>query len=198
MGAGRESRERFIDAAVDAFRRNGYHGVGVQGLVEASGAPRGSFYHHFPGGKEELAALAVERAGRFVSGEIDAAFDAARDAGGATDPATALAHLSRRLGELLARSDWREGCPLAAIASDSLEALPALEATVRETLERWQRRLSGQLAAAGLAAAAADALAEEVLVLLEGAWMVARVRRSTAPFDTASAVLRARLEAVPG
>src|SRR3954453_12156456 len=59
----RPSRERLLDSAVDLLQRQGYHGTGLNELLERSGAPRGSLYHYFPGGKEQMGAEAIARAG---------------------------------------------------------------------------------------------------------------------------------------
>lgn len=43
------TRDRIIDAAIDVFARKGYHGAGVEDIVEASGTSKGAFYHYFAG-----------------------------------------------------------------------------------------------------------------------------------------------------
>src|ERR671918_458343 len=102
-----DSRQRFLDAAADLFHTQGYHATGVNQLVSAGGAPKGSFYFHFPGGKEQLAAEAVAQSGRqlrdalaaaLADGDIDGVFDA--------------------LASLLEDSGFQRGCPIATIALD--------------------------------------------------------------------------------
>ena len=61
------AREDMLAAAVELFRARGYDGVGVAELLEKSGAPRGSLYFHFPGGKEQIGAEAVTRVGEEVA-----------------------------------------------------------------------------------------------------------------------------------
>ena len=55
------AREDMLHAAAELFRARGYEGVGVAELLEASGAPRGSLYFHFPGGKEQIGVEVIER-----------------------------------------------------------------------------------------------------------------------------------------
>src|SRR5215472_1740260 len=55
------TRDRMIDAAVDALRRDGVAGMSFTDVLSASGAARGAIYHHFPGGKSELVVEAVTR-----------------------------------------------------------------------------------------------------------------------------------------
>src|ERR1700732_1444302 len=60
-------RAPIIDAAVRLFRQQGYAGTGLNDIVDASGAPKGSLYHYFPAGKASIAVAAVEEAGRRVA-----------------------------------------------------------------------------------------------------------------------------------
>src|SRR4051812_44011145 len=64
------SRDRLLDAAVDLLQRQGYHGTGLNELLERSEAPRGSLYHYFPGGKEQIGAEAIARAGEQVAAAV--------------------------------------------------------------------------------------------------------------------------------
>ncbi|MDP1683903.1 TetR/AcrR family transcriptional regulator, partial [Hydrogenophaga sp.] len=54
------TRERLIAAMTDALRRRGLHGIGLTELLAQAGAPKGVLYHHFPGGKTELAVAAID------------------------------------------------------------------------------------------------------------------------------------------
>jgi TetR/AcrR family transcriptional repressor of lmrAB and yxaGH operons len=64
-----DSRSRMIHAAAELFRQRGYHATTFSDVVRESGAPRGSTYFHFPGGKQELAREAIAKA------EFSADFD---------------------------------------------------------------------------------------------------------------------------
>ena len=61
---GDETRTKLVEAAATLFEERGYHAAGVKAILERAGAPRGSFYFHFPGGKEELAIAAIEAGAR--------------------------------------------------------------------------------------------------------------------------------------
>ena len=65
------TRDKLIHAMADALQRKGLHGVGLNELLEVAGAPKGSLYHHFPGGKSELAVAAIEH----ISQHIDSLFE---------------------------------------------------------------------------------------------------------------------------
>ncbi len=87
---GLDTRTRMIISATELFRENGYSGTGFRDVVAHSGAPRGSIYHHFPGGKTELAEEAVRLAGDVVAARIERA---AADG----DPQAMRRRLHRRL-----------------------------------------------------------------------------------------------------
>ena len=59
----RDVRERMIEGAVRLLARHGLQATSFTEVLELTGAPRGSIYHHFPGGKDELISAAVDRAG---------------------------------------------------------------------------------------------------------------------------------------
>src|SRR4051812_49001651 len=61
-----DSKKRMVESAALLFREQGYSGTGFRDVIGHSGAPRGSIYHHFPGGKSELAAETVRYAGEVV------------------------------------------------------------------------------------------------------------------------------------
>ncbi|MDT7695716.1 MAG: TetR/AcrR family transcriptional regulator, lmrAB and yxaGH operons repressor, partial [Pseudonocardiales bacterium] len=54
MASRSDSKARMITAARRLFRERGYLGTAFSDVLAESGAPRGSVYFHFPGGKEEL------------------------------------------------------------------------------------------------------------------------------------------------
>jgi TetR/AcrR family transcriptional repressor of lmrAB and yxaGH operons len=66
-----ESRERMLEAAVDLLRGFGLSGAGINDVVRDSGAPKGSVYHFFPGGKLQIAAEALALYGDRVDAFID-------------------------------------------------------------------------------------------------------------------------------
>src|SRR5690349_23709876 len=68
-----DSRDRMIQSAALLFREHGYSGTGFRDVIEHSGAPRGSIYHHFPGGKEQLAAETVTWAASVIERRMERA-----------------------------------------------------------------------------------------------------------------------------
>src|SRR3984893_7357839 len=64
------SRAALIETAGTLFRRQGYAATGLQQILDEAGVKAGSLYHHFPGGKRELGAAAVDVAGAQIGGVL--------------------------------------------------------------------------------------------------------------------------------
>ena len=63
-------RERMVVSAALLIRERGAHATAISDVLEHSGAPRGSAYHYFPGGRTQLLGEAIEYAGDYVAGKI--------------------------------------------------------------------------------------------------------------------------------
>ena len=183
-----DTREKMIAAAADLFRRQGYHATAFSEIVAESGAPRGSIYFHFPGGKEELAVAAVALGAEEIRQVIDQARARSDDA------ASFVRAVGRVIGDELKKSDYRRGC---AIATMVLELAPQIEA-VRGELDQSYRAACNQLAAEfaryGYGYARAQALGTLVMSTIEGALILSRAARSLEPMRSSIEALVASLE----
>lgn len=173
-----DAKSRFVETAVALFRERGYNGVGIAEIIEASGAPKGSFYHHFPGGKEELAEAAV----RASAGQIERFVD--RVLSESATFSAGCADIARRIGEHFEASGFREGCPVTAVAIDAVPGSARLTKVVDEVMESWVALAARH--AERLGDPAGREKAERFFVAIEGAWVVSRMRRSAAPFGFAA------------
>ncbi|KAB8161258.1 TetR family transcriptional regulator [Streptomyces sp. 3MP-14] len=181
---GAETRDRLLDATQELVEDAGYFGTGLNQVLAASGAPRGSLYFHFPGGKDQLVAESVRRAGRAV-GETLAGQAAERDV-----PTTEfVADVLRALGDRLAESGWRKGCPVATVALETAAANDPLQKACSEVYDSWEAELRARLADRP----DADDLAVTVLALIEGALLLARAHRDRRPLDAVGRQLAALL-----
>lgn len=177
-----------LDSAAELFGTQGYHASGLNQLVSAGGAPKGSLYFHFPGGKEQLAAEALQASGERLGETLAALMAAAEGPGDAVDAMVQV------FAQNLVDSDFRRGCPLATVALDAAaESEPIRNACV-QGYRGWQDLIEEYLAGRGLPPARAAELATVVLTAVEGALLLAKTRRDTAPLYTVGAHLRATLE----
>ncbi len=180
------AKQRFIEAALTLFRRSGYNGVGLTEIITASGAPKGSFYHYFPGGKEELGEAVLHLAGAQVGSLIDRCF-----ARGDTFAIGAERFVSVIIDELK-QSEWTAGCPVTAIAVDAAATSERLATGAQEVLAGWVERATAHGVRLGMEPEVARDFAERFMIMLEGAWLVARVQKSARPFEQALATLKYR------
>jgi TetR/AcrR family transcriptional regulator, lmrAB and yxaGH operons repressor len=179
------SRDAFIDTTAQLLRRQGYASTGLSEIVARSGAPKGSLYFHFPGGKEQLALAAVQRAGEQLRDAI------ATILGSSDDLGEALARLLDALAAGLERSGYRDGCPLATVTLELASESEALRAGASAAFDSWLEPLERRLTLAGLGAAAARQRALHVLSAIEGALILARATRDLAPLEAVREELRA-------
>lgn len=168
-----DARSRLVRVAAALFRQRGYDGVGLAEILEASGAPKGSFYHHFPDGKEQLAEACLGHAGGQVGEVIDMTM------ADAPDFQTGVRRLLALFADHFERSGYRDGCPIASIALALVPQSRSHGATVQTVFDDWEARLSAHAARFGHAFDPDDA--ERLLMLVEGAWILARIRQSKAP-----------------
>ncbi|MEV1287424.1 TetR/AcrR family transcriptional regulator [Micromonospora sp. NPDC049679] len=172
-----DTRARIIASARTLLRRHGYHATGLAQIIEHSGAPRGSVYFVFPGGKEEMAVAAIN--------EWTAEFDRLiRDlrAGRGTARAWAEAMAAHFASELRA-SDYTEGLPITTITLDSVPVSPALTVACRSAYDAWLAALAEGLIAYGTPVKRAESLASLMLASLEGAVVLCRAYQSTGPLE---------------
>src|SRR5436189_2792136 len=136
------SRERMVRSAALLFRERGFSGTGFRDVIAHSGAPRGSIYHHFPGGKAQLAEDTIRHASDVVVAGMEAA-------SGGGDPIAALRIFLAGWRYTLESSDFRAGCPIVAIAVETHER-PAILAVADAAFARWESTFAGTLRRAGV------------------------------------------------
>jgi TetR/AcrR family transcriptional repressor of lmrAB and yxaGH operons len=185
----RPSRDRLLDSAVDLLQRRGYHATGLNELLERSEAPRGSLYHYFPGGKEQIGAEAIARAGEQVAAAVAHLL---RAKASVADAVEALAGL---LAAGLEASDFERGCPVATTALEVTPGSEPIRAAVQASFESWLAPLRERLQAAGFDRLEAARRADLAIATLEGALVLARVRRNADVLRDAGRQLRPLLEA---
>lgn len=181
------TRQRMLASAVALLSRTGTAGTTVGAVLADSGAPRGSVYHHFPGGRDELVCDAVRMAGDSISGLVARA---AREGGSPRDVLEAFAALWRRR---LLDSDYAAGCPVLALAvAGSAEHEPARD-LVAEVFADWLTSFADLLVDHGVPAGRAGRLATLTVSSVEGAVVLCRAQRSTRPLDDVVGELSALL-----
>jgi TetR/AcrR family transcriptional repressor of lmrAB and yxaGH operons len=182
------TRDRLISATGRLLRRQGYAATGLNQVMAEADAPKGSMYFHFPGGKEELAAAAVDRfaeritanmtsllARRTVAGAIEGFFD------------SYIEHFEA--------ADFRDGCVVATVALDEAGTHELLASAASRALHTWVDLLADALQSEGREPGEAHDLATLVIAALEGTIVMAKGQRSVEPFVAARDSLKRILAA---
>ncbi|GAA1363946.1 TetR/AcrR family transcriptional regulator [Streptomyces beijiangensis] len=185
-------------SAAALLGEHGTSATSIDRVLAHSGAPRGSVYHHFPGGRTQLIDEAVALAGDFITGLLDAAMRA-------DDPVEAIDAFFVLWRDRLVRSGFRAGCPIVAVAVESNDDAPQLARSAAAVFAHWQETLAALFVRHGLAEERSRRLGTFIISAVEGAVIMCRAEQSTAPIEAAAAeihdllvyALRDRREAGP-
>jgi AcrR family transcriptional regulator len=186
----RSPRERMVISAALLIRERGAHATAISDVLEHSGAPRGSAYHYFPGGRTQLLCEAIDYAGEHVGAIIS-------EAGGGLELLDTLIDKYRRQ---LLDSDYRAGCPIVAVSVEAGEEpdrermAPVIERAAA-VFDRWSKLIAQRFVADGIPPDQAGELAALATAAIEGAIVLARVQRDLAPLDLVHRQLRDLLQA---
>ena len=173
------TKERIISVSADLLRRQGYTGTGVKQIVAAAGAPFGSLYHFFPGGKEQLGAETVRWSGEVYGRLLPLIFDASPDL--VSGVRTFFAEAARQLEE----TGYAEGCPIATVALEVSSFSEPLRQACADVFRSWIEAGTQRFAAAGLPEATARRLVTGLLAALEGAFVLCRAMHDSQPLEIA-------------
>jgi AcrR family transcriptional regulator len=187
------TKDRILETSGELFRRQGYVGTGVKQIVEEAGAPFGSIYHFFPGGKEELGAETIRRSGalygllfvEFVGPDVDLVKGVRAFFAGAAGT--------------LRETDFADACPIATVALEISSTNEELREACADVFNLWIEGGTARFVEAGIKKKRARELVIEMLAALEGAFVLSRALRSTDPVELAGKAAAERVKAaLPG
>ena len=184
-----DSRARMVRSAAALISSRGMTATSFSEVLLDSGTPRGSIYHHFPYGKQQLAEDAI----RWTSERVLARQRACP----ATTPPQVLAWFIDMWRQVVQTSSGSTGCVVAGVAIDTGTGEEALITLVRETFRSWITLLTAQLETAGLPTDRAAALATTALAGMEGALILCRAEGTSAPLEAVAAQLTRLVPAEP-
>jgi TetR/AcrR family transcriptional repressor of lmrAB and yxaGH operons len=175
MGARSDTRQKMLVSSVELLGERGAGGVTVDAVLARSHSPRGSVYHHFPGGRSEIISEALSLAGDTTSAIIERA--------AASGSLGVLQRFRKFWTKVLLNSDFNAGCPIVSVAVGGSLDDQHLQPAVAEIFRRWHQALVEAIIADGVDAQRAHRLATMAVAAIEGAIILCRVQRSTAPLD---------------
>ena len=179
---------RLVETTAKLLREQGIHATGLKVVAADARVPIGSLYFHFPGGKQELVLSALESSGAFVDSVMAQLFTDARTV------RTALRSYIDLVSTLLEHSGFRSGCPLATTALEVGADNDAIAERIASSFTSWTNRVEERLRADRYRNPAT--LAVLIVSAIEGALVLARVKRSVEPLRIVGVALDATLAGV--
>ncbi|WP_426592274.1 TetR/AcrR family transcriptional regulator [Cellulomonas sp. McL0617] len=168
-----ETKARMVDGAVRLLATQGTQGTSFADVLELTGAPRGSIYHHFPDGKDQLLAAAVDLAGARALGAVDGWVG--------RSPEEVTASFLGLWHAVLERSGLRAGCAVLAVTVST--GSPELLEHTAAVFRAWRTSLAALFSAGGLPDDDAAGFAATLVAASEGAVVVSRAEQSMEPFE---------------
>jgi TetR/AcrR family transcriptional regulator, lmrAB and yxaGH operons repressor len=164
-----------IQSAAVLMRERGVEATSFSEVLAHARAPRGSIYHHFPGGKAQLIEEATRYAGDFLAAGIAAAL--ATD-----DPVRAIRAFADSWIGVLRESDFAAGCPVVAATLEG-ERTAAVREAAGAAFSNWESLLAQSLEPHLGDPERARSLATLAIASIEGAVVLARAQRCTGPVE---------------
>jgi len=180
------TREKLLQAAITLMRRSGLSGAGINEIVRESGAPKGSVYHFFPGGKQQIVKEGLEQYSARVVGFIDASLSSRRK------PAAKVKALFNAFAERIERGQFRHSCPAGTVCLDLDSDVEDLRIAVAASFDRYLEAIEAHFPFRDRRRA--KAFAGLLLTAIEGAYIRGRADRSSKPFREAGAWLAQLVE----
>lgn len=167
----RNVRERMVAGATRLLASKGLQATSFSEVIELTDTPRGSIYHHFPGGKDELVLASLQQSCQLMLARMDELHGA--------DPRQLLATFFQAWRDYLVELDYTTGCAVVAVtvATDN----PELVEAAAKVFAQWEKSLGEQFAAAGMPGA--HDFASALLSAVEGAVVVCRAKHSLDTLD---------------
>lgn len=181
-------KDKIVRATAQLLRRRGFAATGLSDIIENSRTPKGSIYHYFPGGKDEIAAAAVRYAGDKVRRTLEEL------AANAATPAALLRAYGEMLAGWMADSGFRDGCPITTAMLETAPDKIDVAAAGKAAFAGWTAAIEARLIASGVERQRARTLSRLAIMALEGALVLARVEASPAPIRLATDEIAALFE----
>lgn len=173
------SKKQVIPKLIPVFRNYGYEGATVSRLSEATGLKKASLYHHFQGGKEQMAAAVLEYVGNWLQEHVFAPLLSDKP------PSDRIRAMSQGLDEFY--QSGQAPCFLSVMSIGEADNL--FHQQLEQALKNWLDLLTKVVEETGVEPEQARQRAEDTMMLLQGALVLVRVTQDTQPFKRAIAKL---------
>lgn len=195
--AGMSHKERLLRQGMKMLYANGFHGTSVDALLAESGVPKGSFYHHF-GSKDAFAQAVLDRYGRFQAELLErwSARDELRTA-------ERITGYFGEMAELFVESGHQRACLAGKLSTEVAAASEPFRARLGEQLLQWKQQLvdlleGGRERGDVRTDSSTGDLADSILALIQGAFVIALSTRDTHALDAVATSISSLIEPATG
>ena len=173
---------KLVIAAANLLRQKGYAGTGISDILRSADVTRGSLYHHFPGGKSDLAIAASHYSADQLLKHIEAACKKAHAAGG--DYQDAMIELCKKIYEIYESNvNWRF-MTVSATLQDGGERNDLFCREARKLGEKIKLKAIAEGAKFGLSEEESYMSLRKAMLMLEGGWLLGRVLNDPIPMQS--------------
>lgn len=174
-----DTKRKIRDVASVLFRRDGYTGTGLKKISTESGAPFGSIYHFFPGGKVQLAEDSIRTAGPEY---MELVLDRLESV---DDPIDSIRNIFGEIARHLVATEYADACPIATVALEVASTNERLRIATADVFSEWVDAMTVWISRWADDGEQARSLARSFIMLLEGALMLSRAAHDPQPLYTA-------------
>ena len=171
------SKEQVITKLIPVFRHYGYEGATMSRLSEATGLKKASLYHHFQGGKEQMAEAVLEYIGNWINENVFAPLKSDKS------PRERIAAMCQGIDKFY--QTGQEPCVLSVMSVGEADNL--FHQQLKQSLKKWIDTLAEIVEETGIEPKQARERAEDAIMLIQGALVLVRVSNDTEPFQRAIA-----------
>ncbi|AIC93142.1 TetR/AcrR family transcriptional regulator [Shouchella lehensis] len=171
----KSTKENMIETMAILLQKQGYHGTGLNEVIQVSGSPKGSIYHHFPGGKEALAVAAIQWTQEQVHSYLTMQLAKEKTAN------IAIAKLIEDSANQFDEGTYFRGVPMIALTLENASSSEAIRLACKEAFEDWERLIAEKLMDNGLHEAEALRRASVIHSMMQGAAAISFAKQSSEP-----------------
>lgn len=168
------SREKLVSQLIDAFRLYGYDGASLSCLAKATGLGKTNLYHYFPGGKEEMAEAALNQVNTWLKTCI------LQPLSSNATPLNKLQTMCDQVSKFF--NEGENSCLWAVLALERLSN-DLFHNQIKGALSQWIDAITLVIEESGLEAQLARHRAEDAVLRIQGALVLARALDDTTPFQ---------------
>ena len=173
-------KEKILTKAAELFSLQGYTATGINQIIQEAGIPKGSLYHYFPEGKEQIAEQAIVYFGGVLKQATIDLF---------AQHSTALAAMQAYIEMVIdyfQQAGLSASLPLVMAVSKTSYDVERIQIATKQVMQNWMEVCQNKLQQDHYSAAEAEQLTTLLVMLLEGAVVMALIHKNLDPLRTLS------------